>query len=606
MAVIPTSTTYETWARRFQGDHIKVEAKKQVMAFINSYEPQVKQRDNAVGLVADEVRCLKDRIAITKELAECGASMMASLDSIVEHANGLGEMIKRAEEDHAVTLYGKVAAEMVLQVAIGEQARQIARINELEDTLNSRTAETIELKAQLTLASASGQTGSQTETSIENLKAAVLKKIGEVEDEIKATNRNMERISAPPSRADSEGLGNSQVTSQQSRASTQEQPTYASIAQGNRGKTEDPKGNRGMVTNELVTRKDGAGMAQRASTAGRKRQPKMVIIKTTDQADQKRILNNLANDIGLGHRYAGQLRCEPTKAGIRLTIGGPSGVKELGEQLCKVEGVTQDKLIPVGEGSDPKATLGPLMLPEEIERDIAPSSAERGTKLKAQLWEANAIIRDAFGTQEEFQKRMEVLGYLRSKNRVVLRCSPAQLYKLMSVNNGRLVLGFQSAWIREDLDPTQCYYCQAYGHTAKYCPKKEAKQGPTCGRCTQNHDTRECKVMEKRCANCDAEGWPAEGHRAGTGQCPVRQQQICAMLNRRNYKGITVDNVRLAQKARSPAAATGIPKRTVFLDAGPDKDPVPVEVPPNTLEGDDEVSAMETTENLATPTNSAQ
>jgi hypothetical protein len=43
----------------------------------------------------------------------------------------------------------------------------------------------------------------------------------------------------------------------------------------------------------------------------------------------------------------------------------------------------------------------------------------------------------------------------------------------------------------------QCFKCQAYGHKAEVCTRKTR-----CGKCAQEHETRDCNNEELKCANC--------------------------------------------------------------------------------------------------------
>ena len=43
----------------------------------------------------------------------------------------------------------------------------------------------------------------------------------------------------------------------------------------------------------------------------------------------------------------------------------------------------------------------------------------------------------------------------------------------------------------------QCFNCQGYGHKANVCTRKTR-----CGKCAQEHDTRECESETMQCANC--------------------------------------------------------------------------------------------------------
>jgi len=61
----------------------------------------------------------------------------------------------------------------------------------------------------------------------------------------------------------------------------------------------------------------------------------------------------------------------------------------------------------------------------------------------------------------------------------------------------------------------QCFNCQAYGHKADICKKK-----PKCGKCAQEHETRNCTSEEVKCVNCK------EAHFAWHHQCSCRQEIV--------------------------------------------------------------------------------
>jgi hypothetical protein len=61
---------------------------------------------------------------------------------------------------------------------------------------------------------------------------------------------------------------------------------------------------------------------------------------------------------------------------------------------------------------------------------------------------------------------------------------------------------------------TQCYKCQRYGHKAGYCRGKEK-----CGRCGDNHTTKDCETNVHKCANC------GDDHPAWHPDCPRRREE---------------------------------------------------------------------------------
>lgn len=65
---------------------------------------------------------------------------------------------------------------------------------------------------------------------------------------------------------------------------------------------------------------------------------------------------------------------------------------------------------------------------------------------------------------------------------------------------------------RSGFRTTQCFSCQRFGHIAKMCT-----QGPKCGQCAGDHNTKECKSkQEVRCTNCGRK------HAAWDSRCPAK------------------------------------------------------------------------------------
>lgn len=66
---------------------------------------------------------------------------------------------------------------------------------------------------------------------------------------------------------------------------------------------------------------------------------------------------------------------------------------------------------------------------------------------------------------------------------------------------------------------TQCFRCQAFGHSSRNC-----NMPPRCVKCTESHPTRDCLKKDRkepaRCCNC------LDNHPANYPHCPLRQQYI--------------------------------------------------------------------------------
>ena len=62
------------------------------------------------------------------------------------------------------------------------------------------------------------------------------------------------------------------------------------------------------------------------------------------------------------------------------------------------------------------------------------------------------------------------------------------------------------------LQLTQCYNCQQYGHHATKCRSPH----PVCGKCSEHHPTSQCHSETHKCAGCK------EDHPAWATNCPIK------------------------------------------------------------------------------------
>ncbi|KAF6197416.1 hypothetical protein GE061_020225 [Apolygus lucorum] len=79
--------------------------------------------------------------------------------------------------------------------------------------------------------------------------------------------------------------------------------------------------------------------------------------------------------------------------------------------------------------------------------------------------------------------------------------------------HGRILLDYATCYVRDFLEVTRCFKCQAYGHTTKACPNEES----TCAQCSGSHDTRQCTATNRKCVNCLKLGLKADHSTAAPG-----------------------------------------------------------------------------------------
>ena len=71
---------------------------------------------------------------------------------------------------------------------------------------------------------------------------------------------------------------------------------------------------------------------------------------------------------------------------------------------------------------------------------------------------------------------------------------------------------------RPQIQPTRCYKCNRYGHTAKLC-----KNEITCAKCSNKHPTKECDSQIKKCINCGSD------HYCFDKSCPKYKELFLAL-----------------------------------------------------------------------------
>ena len=81
----------------------------------------------------------------------------------------------------------------------------------------------------------------------------------------------------------------------------------------------------------------------------------------------------------------------------------------------------------------------------------------------------------------------------------------------------------------------RCYNCQTYGHYAKDCPTKEV---PVCGKCSEQHNTRDCTSVTSKCINCMIDNCDDYEHPTFSIKCP-------SLIKEQNQLKKKLDNARL-------------------------------------------------------------
>ena len=84
--------------------------------------------------------------------------------------------------------------------------------------------------------------------------------------------------------------------------------------------------------------------------------------------------------------------------------------------------------------------------------------------------------------------------------------------------NDKLVMGISSCKVYDRRQIRRCFNCQKFGHLAAKCTTPRT---PSCGKCSGDHNTKECTSINRGCINCKRENLDHSSHSAFYHKCPV-------------------------------------------------------------------------------------
>ena len=81
----------------------------------------------------------------------------------------------------------------------------------------------------------------------------------------------------------------------------------------------------------------------------------------------------------------------------------------------------------------------------------------------------------------------------------------------------KLIIGVNSCKIYDRIQTKRCNNCQKFGHFIANCPTPNES---SCGKCSENHATKDCTVTERGCINCKRSNLECHSHSAFYHKCP--------------------------------------------------------------------------------------
>ena len=104
----------------------------------------------------------------------------------------------------------------------------------------------------------------------------------------------------------------------------------------------------------------------------------------------------------------------------------------------------------------------------------------------------------------------------------------SSLRKLLTNFNDKVTIGSTCCKVYDRRNVKRCNNCFKFGHFAAQCPAEE----PTCGFCSESHQTRSCPNKESgvpiccNCSNSDDDSANAVDHPAYSFNCPMYKKQL--------------------------------------------------------------------------------
>lgn len=98
---------------------------------------------------------------------------------------------------------------------------------------------------------------------------------------------------------------------------------------------------------------------------------------------------------------------------------------------------------------------------------------------------------------ETFANNVRVVTKIKYSSGFNLVLEVSNDIRKIMLNKDKLFVGWKSCWCVDYIYVRRCYQCSKFGHTSNDC-----KNNPTCGKCSETHDTKSCTVTSYKCINC--------------------------------------------------------------------------------------------------------
>lgn len=210
-----------------------------------------------------------------------------------------------------------------------------------------------------------------------------------------------------------------------------------------------------------------------------------LIIKPKDNEDQHNTLKNIKEIIDPKNLAEMSIGIESVKniRGGGIVIGCTD--QQARDKIRTKLSETMGNKYRIHEGTN----LKPKVIIKGVEKEI--------------INEDDAIILNMIFKQNQLhteQKKIKIIkkflsGKTKAAGNLIMEVDPEFFCKVILLKN--LKLGWQNCRVSEYFGIVRCFKCCRYGHIAAKCEGKL-----TCGKCSGEHKTEECKSDLMKCVNC--------------------------------------------------------------------------------------------------------
>ena len=140
----------------------------------------------------------------------------------------------------------------------------------------------------------------------------------------------------------------------------------------------------------------------------------------------------------------------------------------------------------------------------------------------SELIERNVFLRSI----PDIEKKIEFIFHKEAAgntNHYIFRCDP-DVRKIIKDHNNKVQLRWANYDVRDRYHVMTCYRCQRFGHRADRC--RSNIEDTVCGRCAENHKTKDCTSNTFKCINCVRAKHQDVGHRVNTRACKSLENQL--------------------------------------------------------------------------------